>query len=55
MSILEPLSVERTARTSPTFDSRIARISSIRGPGQKLPRASMVRTAVGSAMVAVMT
>src|SRR5512143_1352416 len=50
MSILEPLSDERTARTSPTWDSRMARMSSIRGPGQKLPRASIVR---GAAAVAV--
>src|SRR3990172_5867846 len=48
MSILEPLADERTARTSPTWDSRIPRMSSIRGPGQKLPRASMVRVMVGA-------
>src|SRR4026207_2253326 len=43
MSILEPESVERTAITSPTSDSRMARMSSISGPGQKLPRASTIR------------
>ena len=47
MSILEPLSEDRTARTSPTWDSRMPRMSSIRGPGQKLPRASIVRVMAG--------
>src|ERR1035437_8890486 len=49
MSILLPLSADQTAIVSPTSDSLIARMSSISGPGQKLPRASTVR-----AMVAVM-
>ena len=40
--------------TSPTADSRIARISSIRGPGQKLPRASIVRVAGGERSGSVM-
>ena len=29
--------------TAPTSDSRMARMSSISGPGQKLPRASTMR------------
>src|SRR5512141_654312 len=47
MSILEPRSDDRTQMTVPTADSRMARMSSISGPGQKLPRASMVRSIAG--------
>ena len=39
--------------TSPTWLSRMARMSSINGPGQKLPRASTVR--VMEIAVSVMT
>src|SRR6478672_2317765 len=55
MSIRLPLSDERTSITSPTWPSRIARMSSISGPGQKLPRASTVRVIVGILSVSVMT
>ena len=44
MQLLE--SDERTAMSVPTSDSRMARMSSINGPGQKLPRASMSRVVV---------
>src|SRR5688500_10486988 len=47
MSIRDPLSDERTVMTWPTCDSRMVRISSISGPGQKLPRASTRRVAWG--------
>src|SRR3989304_4628182 len=47
MSILEPRSDDQTAMTSPTWDSRIARMSSRRGRGRKLPRASVVRVMAG--------
>src|SRR3970040_2371154 len=53
MSILEPRSDDQTARTSPTWDSRMPRMSSIRGPGQKLPRASMVRVMAGVGVVSI--
>src|SRR3954454_13874295 len=43
MSVRLPESVDKTARTVPGPDSRMPRISSMSGPGQKLPRASMVR------------
>src|SRR3989337_2229922 len=55
MSILEPRSDDQTAMTSPTWDSRMARMSSISGPGQKLPRASMVRVMAGLAGVSSMS
>lgn len=38
---LEPESVERTVTVSPTAADLLPRISSIMGPGQKLPRASI--------------
>src|SRR4029453_9756799 len=40
--------------TWPGPPSRIARMSSIRGPGQKLPRASTIRVTSGEASVAIM-
>src|SRR5690348_6624791 len=51
MSIRLPESVLYTTSWVPAASSRIARISSINGPGQKLPRASTIRTLV--AIVAV--
>src|SRR5665811_1080366 len=53
MSILLPLSADQTAIVSPTSDSLIARISSMRGPGQKLPRASTVRVMVAAMLKSV--
>src|SRR3954452_23817000 len=50
MSVFEPLSVDRTASTSPTSASLMPRMSSISGPGQKLPRASMTTVGTGVAM-----
>src|SRR6266511_3234506 len=44
ISVLEPWSVERTVIASPTSLSRIAPIRAIRGPGQGMPRASMIRS-----------
>src|ERR1017187_3479855 len=54
MSVFQPLAEEETAMTAPTWLSRMARMSSINGPGQKLPRASTVRVMamVVSVMVA---
>src|SRR4029079_11016898 len=43
MSMRLPESVDHTARIVPAADSRMPRISSMSGPGQKLPRASIVR------------
>jgi hypothetical protein len=45
MSIRLPESVEYTEITWPGSLSRIALMSSISGPGQKLPRASTTRVA----------
>mgnify|MGYP006952618358 CR=1 FL=1 len=55
ISTLEPLSEDRTAITSPTAASRMARMSSISGPGQKLPRASTVRVMAAVSVMAVTT
>ena len=53
MSVLLPLSADQTAIVSPTSDSLIARMSSISGPGQKLPRASIVRVTWSALAVSV--
>jgi hypothetical protein len=53
MSIRLPESVLYTEITWPGSLSRMARMSSIRGPGQKLPRASTTRV-VGDDSVADM-
>src|ERR1035437_1097850 len=41
MSVLEPSSLDRTSKTLPTSDRRMAPIRAISGPGQAMPRASM--------------
>src|SRR5579859_2451693 len=41
MSLAEPGSLESTASVPPTGNAFIPRMSSIKGPGQKLPRASI--------------
>src|SRR5205823_8873748 len=42
MSVLEPASLETTANVSPTAPARMAPMSVMSGPGQAMPRASMV-------------
>src|SRR5437016_3044115 len=41
MSFAEPVSLDKTARTPPTGRAFMPRMSSMSGPGQKLPRASI--------------
>jgi len=41
MSLREPWSEDHTSTSSPTFACLTPRISSIRGPGQNEPRASI--------------
>src|SRR6476660_4748520 len=42
MSVFDPASLESTAKVSPTAPARMAPMSVMSGPGQAMPRASIV-------------
>src|SRR6266508_5722929 len=53
MSLLEPGSPDRTATVPPTGTDLTPRMSSMSGPGQKLPRASISLSMLGGGALSV--